>query len=191
MEGPLPFLTALGLVLLLELGDKTQLVTVSLASRHPWRPVFLGATAGLLLATAIGVVVGALLASALTAWLVAVKVGGGILFIALGVWTYVRREVEKEVPKGRGVFGTAFTLNFVAEIGDKSQIAVIVLVASTAAPVSVFAGAGLALTMLVGVSIVLGVGLARILKKEWIPRVTSALFIVAGVLLIAEAVLGG
>lgn len=49
MEGLAPFLASFGLVALLELGDKSQLVTLALASRHPWRPVFFGASLGLLL----------------------------------------------------------------------------------------------------------------------------------------------
>jgi len=83
-----------------------------------------------------------------------------------------------------------YTLNFVAEIGDKSQIAVIVLVASTAAPVSVFAGAGLALTIIAVSSVVIGTGLARVLEARWIRLASTVLFIAAGVVLILEAVLG-
>ncbi len=66
MEGLLPFSAALGLVLLLELGDKTQLATISLVTRHPWAPVWAGASLGLVAVTAVGAALGAALAIYLT-----------------------------------------------------------------------------------------------------------------------------
>ncbi|MFQ5908561.1 MAG: TMEM165/GDT1 family protein [Thermoplasmata archaeon] len=85
MEGLLPFSAALGLVLFLELGDKSQLVTISLVARHPWLPVWLGASLGLAAVTAVGAAVGAALAFYLTAWMTAIRVGGGVVFIAFGL----------------------------------------------------------------------------------------------------------
>src|SRR6266581_4933289 len=127
MEGLLAAGAAFALVALLELGDKTQLVTISLAARHPWPPVFAGAAAGLITATAIGVAVGGALAAVASGWLFAVKVGGGAAFIVLGVAGYLRRE-EEEAPrdKPRSAFVEAFSLNVLAEMGDKTQLAVVV-----------------------------------------------------------------
>jgi putative Ca2+/H+ antiporter (TMEM165/GDT1 family) len=62
MVGLVPFAGALGLIIVLELGDKTQLATISLASRNPWPAVFFGAANGLVFMTAIGTAVGVLLA---------------------------------------------------------------------------------------------------------------------------------
>ncbi|MGQ0796670.1 MAG: TMEM165/GDT1 family protein [Methanobacteriota archaeon] len=190
MEGVAAFGTALGLVLLLELGDKTQLATISLASRHPWTPVLAGAVAGLLLVTAIGAAIGGILAVVLAAWLNAIQVGGGVLFVAFGVWTYLHVEGETEPRPGRSAFVTAFALNLVAELGDKTQLATIVLAATTAAPVSVFAGAGLALTVVAVSSVAIGTALAKVLAARWIRLASTALFIAAGAILIVEAVLG-
>jgi len=191
VEGIAPFAVALGLGLVLELGDKTQLATISLATRHPRLPVFAGACLGLVAVTAVGAAVGAALVVSLEAWLPAIKVGGGALFIALGAWTYVRKEEKKVAEDRRGAFATALALNLVAELGDKSQLAVIVLAATYAAPLSVFAGASLALALIAAMSVLVGAALVRVLSAEWLRRVSTALFIAAGVLLILEAVLGG
>lgn len=191
MESVDVFLAALGLIVVLELGDKTQLATISLASRHPWPPVLGGAMAGLLTVTAIGTAVGGILASALQSWLVAIRIGGGILFIAFGVWSYLRPEEEEPAAETRGPFLTAFLLNFVAELGDKTQLAVIFLAATSAAPLSVGAGAGLGLCLVAATSVFIGSALGRVLKAKWMRIVSTGLFLAAGVFLIAEALLGG
>ncbi|OGS46014.1 MAG: hypothetical protein A3K66_04520 [Euryarchaeota archaeon RBG_16_67_27] len=192
MEGLLPFASALGLILVLELGDKTQLATISLATRHPWAPVLAGAATGLVLVTAIGAAIGGVLAAYLDAWLAPVKIAGGVLFILFGIWSYLRKE-DDNTARGepRGPYVTAFLVNFVAELGDKTQLAVIVLAASTAAPVSVFAGASLGLATIAALSVGIGAGLARVIEARWLRIASTVLFLAAGVLLIVEAILGG
>ena len=74
-----------------------------------------------------------------------------------------------------------------AEFGDKTQLAVIILAASYAAPASVFAGAGLAETVIAVTSVVIGTNLSRFLTKRWIGLVSSSLFLAAGVLLVLDA----
>lgn len=193
MEGPLPFLAALGLIALLELGDKTQLATISLAARHPWRPVLAGASLGLIAATSIGVAAGATLAVGLAAHLTWVKVAGGALFIVLGVWGYFRAEEEQgeAASDSRGAFAQSFLLNFLAEMGDKTQIAVLVLAATESAPISVFAGASAALVLVAASSVFIGAQLARRLTDRTVRTLSAALFVAAGALLIAEALLAG
>jgi putative Ca2+/H+ antiporter (TMEM165/GDT1 family) len=194
MEGLLPFAAALGLVALLEFGDKTQLATIALASRNPWLPVFAGSSAGLIAATSIGVVAGTVIATALSSWLLVVKVAAGAIFVVLGVRGLLHREDEDEVepaPAPRGIFAQALTLNFFAEMGDKTQIAVIVLAASSAAPLSVFVGASAALVLIAASSVLIGSQLSRRLSRSRIELVASILFIAAGALLIFEALTGG
>ncbi len=196
MEGVVPFVSALGLIALLELGDKTQLVTISLATRHPWKDVLGGAVLGLVAATAIGAAVGGILASALGAWLTYIRIVGGILFIAMGVWTVVQavrhhfqEEPREAVKEKRSAFVTAASFNFLAEFGDKTQIAVIILAATYDAPVSVFAGGSTGLALIAVSSVIIGTGLARHLSEKWLRLISTALFIIAGALLIVEAFL--
>jgi len=105
----------------------------------------------------------------------------------------IRAHKEKELaPEDRrGAFVTALALNLVAEIGDKTQIAVIVLAATHAAPLSVFAGAALALTLIAAMSVLVGLALVRVLRAEWLRRLSTALFIAVGVVLLLEAAFGG
>ena len=196
MEGAAPFVGALALVALLELGDKTQLVTISLATRHPWKEVLAGAILGLVAATAVGAAVGGVLAATLGAWLTYIKIGGGILFILMGVGTVVQalrhhlqEEPEQPVKEKRSAFATAASFNFLAEFGDKTQIAVIILAASYDAPISVFLGGSAGLSVIALSSVVIGVGLARVLSEKWLRLVSTVLFIAAGVLLLVEAFL--
>ncbi len=189
VEGLLPFSVALGLVLLLELGDKSQLATISLVTRHPWAPVWAGASLGLVAVTAIGAALGAALALYLTAWMTAIRVAGGVVFIAFGLVTYFRRAAEAEVTTRRGAFTEAFTFNLLAELGDKTQLAVIVLAATAVAPISVFLGASLALVLMVTLSVVIGTSLARFLGRGWLRLLASGLFLVVGVYLILETLL--
>ncbi len=194
MESVVAFAAALGLVALLELGDKTQLVTISLATRHPWAGVLAGAVVGLVAATAIGAAVGGILAATLGSWLTYIKIGGGILFILMGAWTiiqalrhHVQEEPEEAAKERRSAFATAASFNFLAEFGDKTQIAVIVLAASYDAPVSVFLGGSAGLSLIAVSSVVIGAGLARVLSEKWLRLISTVLFVVAGVLLIIEA----
>ncbi len=196
MEGIAPFVAALGFIALLELGDKTQLVTISLATRYPWADVLAGSVIGLTAATAVGAAVGGLLATTLGAWLTYIKIGGGILFIAIGVWTVVqalrhhfREEPEEPVQEKRSGFATALSFNVLAEFGDKTQIAVIILAATYDAPVSVFLGGSVGLALIAVSSVIIGTGLARALSEKWLRLISTTLFVVAGVLLIVEAFL--
>jgi putative Ca2+/H+ antiporter (TMEM165/GDT1 family) len=194
MEGAIAFFAALGLIALLELGDKTQLVTISLATRHPWREVLAGAVFGLVAATAIGAAVGGLLAATLGAWLTYIKIAGGVLFIFIGVGTVVQAlrhhfqdEPEEPVKERRSAFVTAASFNFLAEFGDKTQIAVIILAATYDAPISVFLGGSAGLALIAVSSVIIGKGLSRYLSEKWLRLVSTALFILAGILLIVEA----
>jgi putative Ca2+/H+ antiporter (TMEM165/GDT1 family) len=197
MEGLVAFGTALGLIALLELGDKTQMLTISLAARRPWAPVLGGAATGLIAATAIGAAIGGVMAVTLTAGLPLIRVAGGLAFLALGAWMIIqairqhRRPTEPEplMTTHRNAFLETAGLLFVAEFGDKTQLAVVILAASYAAPVSVFLGASLAVTVIAVTSVIIGTSLARFLTQRWLGLVSSGLFLAAGVLLIIDAFL--
>ena len=116
------------------------------------------------------------------------------MFIGLGIWSAIHawrnrdRSAEEEIPVvARHPFWLTAGFLFLAEFGDKTQIAVIVLAASAAAPISVFAGASLAEALVAVTSVFIGVGLTRALAVRWVEGASTALFLIAGVLLILEA----
>ena len=137
------------------------------------------------------------MAVTLTGWLPLVRVGGGIVFVVLGAWMIVQAvrhrqvstESERPVPTQRNRFLEAAGLLFVAEFGDKTQLAVVILAASYAAPVSVFIGASLAEALIAVSSVIIGASLARFITQRWLAFVSSVLFLAAGVLLIFEAII--
>ena len=134
------------LIALAEVGDKSQLVCMTLAARHRHWPVILGASAAFLVLNSLAVLFGASVAAwipeRVTAGLVA------ILFAAFGLHALCKQEgnepgnvVEKS---GHGIFLTTLLLILVAEFGDKTQIAVAGL-AGSLAPLPVWLGATAAL----------------------------------------------
>ncbi len=137
------FLVSTGIVALAEMGDKTQLLALVLAARFkkPW-PIVLG----ILIAT----VANHAMAGALGAW-VTTFVGPQMLrwilgasFIAMAVWMLIPDKLDEDdtaqgLPK-MGVFATTVIVFFLAEMGDKTQIATVMLAARYDAYVSVVAG---------------------------------------------------
>jgi putative Ca2+/H+ antiporter (TMEM165/GDT1 family) len=135
------FFLAFFAVLVAELGDKTQLVTLTLSSRYPPRQVLAGALGALAAITGLGVVLGDFLAGLLPPG-VTLLAGGGF-FIAVGAWMLLRKDPPGETVKtpAGGVALQAFLLVFLAELGDKTQLAAIALTAATGQPLAVFFGA--------------------------------------------------
>ena len=81
-------------------------------------------------------------------------------------------------------FWTTFGTLFLAEMGDKTQLAAITLAAQTRSPLSVFLGAALALALVSLIGVVVGSALGKYLPEELIKKVAAAAFIVVGVLML-------
>ena len=125
------FLVATGVVALAEMGDKTQLLSLVLAARFrkPW-PIVLGIFAATIVNHALAGAVGAWVTHALgpdvLRWIL------GISFIAMAIWMLIPDKLDDEdTPKTSrfGVFGTTLVAFFLAEMGDKTQIATVMLAA--------------------------------------------------------------
>ena len=82
------------------------------------------------------------------------------------------------------IFGTAFLTLFLAELGDKTQLAVITMTASTESKISVFLGASLALVVVTLIGILLGGVLNQYIPTEWLQRIVATAFIVIGILML-------
>ena len=150
------FLVSTGVVALAEIGDKTQLLSLVLAARfrRPW-PVILGILVATLLnhagAGAIGAVVSEWLGPRTLRWVLALS------FFAMAAWTLVPDKLDEDeaAPTSmRGVFMATVVAFFLAEMGDKTQIATIALAARYDDLVSVVAGTTLGM-LLANVPVVL------------------------------------
>ena len=82
------------------------------------------------------------------------------------------------------VFGTAFVTLFLAELGDKTQLAVITMTANTESKLSVFIGASLALVLVSLLGVLLGGILSQYIPTEWLQRIVAVAFIVIGILML-------
>ena len=82
------------------------------------------------------------------------------------------------------VFGTAFLTLFLAELGDKTQLAIITLTAKTASQIAVFLGASLALVLVSLLGVLVGGVLSQYVPTEWLQRIVAAAFIVIGILML-------
>lgn len=176
-------LSSFSLVALAEIGDKSQLVCMTLASRHHPLPVLLGALLAFallnLLAVSFGAGVAAWLPETVTALLVAT------LFAGFGVHALLSQEHEPLQPlpakSTRSIFITTLLLIFVAEFGDKTQIAVAGL-ASNLSPILVWLGSTTALAVLSALGIWAGRTFLQRLPLVWIYRLSGGLFLAFAVL---------
>ena len=82
------------------------------------------------------------------------------------------------------IFGTAFVTLLLAELGDKTQLAVITMTASTGSKVSVFIGASLGLIVVTGLGVLVGSVLSAWIPTEWLQRIVAVAFIVIGALML-------
>ena len=176
------FLISTGTVFLGEIGDKTQLLAVMLASRFrkPWT-VILGIIIATTLNHALAAQAGAWLPNVFNPrwmpWIV------GLSFIAVGCWALIPDQVdEKEAQRsGRSALGVTIVSFFIAEMGDKTQIATTVLAAKFAAFWPVVSGTTIGM-LLANVPVVfMGVALAQRLPLKAIRIAAAALFIALGI----------
>lgn len=170
--------TAFGIIFLAEIGDKSQLVCMALAARHHHRPVWIGAIAAFMTLNALAVIFGAGLAQWLPERLLAAMVA--LLFGVFGILS-LRAEAEEapeEIEEGRGrsVFLTTFLMLFLAEMGDKTQLAVAGM-AGTLPPVPVWIGATLALGATSALGIVVGRKLLRRIPLHRLHQISGLFFL--------------
>lgn len=170
---------SLALVAVAEIGDKSQLVCMALAARHGRAlPVLYGAVAAFGLLNAAAVLFGA----ALTAWLPQTWVLAGMaaLFAAFGVHALLHAARDEDAAAdeigGRGLFATAFAMIFLAELGDKTQLAVAGL-AGLYPATAVWLGATAALALTSAAATVAGRTVLRRLPLTWLRRLAGTLFL--------------
>jgi Ca2+/H+ antiporter, TMEM165/GDT1 family len=180
------FLVSTGVVALAEIGDKTQLLALLLATRfrRPW-PIVLG----ILVAT----LANHAFASAIGSWLVGV-IGAdtlrwilGASFIAMALWTLVPDSApdDESPPSRHGVFLATVIAFFLVEMGDKTQIATVALAAQFHSIVLVVVGTTLGM-MLANVPVVFaGDALIRRVPMRLVRIVTALSFIALGVYVLA------
>jgi putative Ca2+/H+ antiporter (TMEM165/GDT1 family) len=182
------FLVSTGLVALAEIGDKTQLLAFLLAARFrkPW-PICLG----ILIAT----IINHAGAGALGAWLMSVATPQtlrwvlGLGFLAMAAWIMVPDKIEAdeaEAGGGRlGVLGTTIVTFFIAEMGDKTQIATVALAARFDALFAVVAGTTAGMMLANVPAVLLGERLAGRVPVQLVHGIAALIFAALGMATLA------
>ena len=187
-------LVSTGVVALAEIGDKTQLLAFILAARFK-KPVPI--ILGILVAT----LVNHGLAGALGAWITStvspeiLRWALGLSFIGMAIWTMIPDKIEDEetqVAKRFGVFGATLITFFLAEMGDKTQIATVALAAHYAAPFMVVIGTTLGMLIADAPAVFVGDKLANKIPMKLVHSIAATIFALLGIatLLGAGAKLG-
>ena len=176
------FLVSCGIVALAEMGDKTQLLALVLAARFrkPW-PIVLGifvaTIANHAMAGALGAWVTTQLSPQVLRWIL------GASFIAMAAWMLVPDKLDDEADKKTprfGVFGTTVLLFFLAEMGDKTQIATVMLAARYEAYFAVVAGTTLGMMLANAPVVWLGERMTRLVPLRVVHIVSALIFFAFG-----------
>ncbi len=178
-------MTAFGTRFLAELGDKTQLAVIALSAKFDRVKIFTGAILAFALVTALGVLVGDVIFIFIPQYVI--RILAGLLFIAFGILMLSSKESCEEDEKTRigNPLLSTFSMIALAEMGDKTQLSAITLVAKYDSPYLVFAGALLALGLVSLIGIFLGKKLCEIVPLSKIKLGAGALFILFGILFLS------
>ncbi len=176
------FLVSTGIVALAEIGDKTQLLAFILAAkfRKPV-PIVLGILVATIANHAFAGAIGAWITSLMTPetlrWVL------GVSFIAMAIWTLIPDKLDEEDAKlaRYGVFGTTLIAFFLAEMGDKTQVATVALVAQYHAFFYVVAGTTLGMMIANVPAVLLGDKIAQRMPVRAVHAIAAAIFAILGV----------
>jgi len=178
------FLVSTGVVALGEMGDKTQLLAVLLAARFR-RPVpiilgiFVATLANHAAAGALGAWVAQAMGPDLLRWLI------GVSFIGMAMWMMIPDKVDDDAAGSAlrfGIFGTTVVAFFIAEMGDKTQIATVALAARYHDLVAVVAGTTLGMLLANVPAVFLGDTIARKVSMRLVHGVAALVFVALGLL---------
>ncbi|MBU0601732.1 MAG: TMEM165/GDT1 family protein [Gammaproteobacteria bacterium] len=175
-------LVSTGVVALAEIGDKTQLLAFILAARFKKPvPIILGILVATIvnhgLAGALGAWITTTVAPDILRWLL------GLSFIGMAVWTMIPDRIEEEetqIALRLGVFGATLITFFLAEMGDKTQIATIAMAAHYAVPLTVVIGTTLGMLIADVPAVFVGDRFANRIPMKWVHATAATIFAVLG-----------
>lgn len=176
-------LVSTGVIALAEIGDKTQLLAFLLATRFKKPvPIIIGITLATLINHGLAGVVGSWITAnvdpSVLRWVL------GASFIAMAVWTLIPDKIEDEetqLATKLGVFSATFITFFLAEMGDKTQIATVAMSAHYNDVLMVVAGTTLGMLIADVPSVFAGDKLAEKIPMKLVHRIAAAMFAALGI----------
>lgn len=172
-----------GVVALAEIGDKTQLLAFILAARFKKPlPIIIGILAATVinhgLAGALGAWITSTISPEVLRWVL------GASFIGMAIWTMIPDKIEEEetqIAQRFGIFGATFITFFLAEMGDKTQIATVAMAAHYSAPLMVVIGTTLGMLIADVPAVFAGDKLANKIPMKLVHSIAAAVFALLGV----------
>jgi Ca2+/H+ antiporter, TMEM165/GDT1 family len=182
-------LISTGVVALAEIGDKTQLLAFILAARFKKPvPIILGILCATIVNHGLAGALGAWITSAITPetmrWVL------GASFIAMAIWTLIPDKIEDEetqVAQRWGVFGATLITFFLAEMGDKTQIATVAMAAKFSSPLLVVMGATLGMLIADVPAVFVGDKFAAKIPMKLVHSIAAGIFAILGIATLAGA----
>ena len=176
-------------VFLAEMGDKTQLLLIALATKYRIRQIVLGSGLAILLLCAMAVAAGRLIGELLPVWLVRTAAGFAFFYFA---YSAVKGEKGAQEARsvGRGTLAV-FSTFFLAELGDKTQMSVLAFGAGaeTGEAMLVFLGSSLGLFLADVAGMGVGLWVGDRIPRHWMMRISFAVFFVFGILTLQQGYL--
>ncbi|MDT8715379.1 TMEM165/GDT1 family protein [Clostridium sp. 19966] len=182
------FIKALLLVVVAEMGDKTQLLAMAMASKYKVKQVLLGVLAATILNHAVAVLVGSYLSTVIP--MGAVKLVAAVLFLVFGLWTIRGDKLEGEEDK-KVKFGPIVTVAiafFLAEMGDKTQLMTITIAAENKQPLFILMGTTVGMLIADGIGILFGAWMCRHIPEVYIKWGAGVIFMFFGSLTLYNSV---
>lgn len=180
------FLISTGIVALAEIGDKTQLLAFILAAKFR-KPVpiilgiFVATIANHAFAGALGSWITSMAAPETMRWVL------GVSFIAMAIWILIPDKFEEDDAKlaRYGVFGTTLIAFFLAEMGDKTQVATVALAAQYQSLIAVVAGTTFGMMIANVPAVIMGDRIANKMPVRLVHAIAATIFAVLGIMTLA------
>ncbi|MCX7883770.1 MAG: TMEM165/GDT1 family protein [Caloramator sp.] len=177
------------LVLIAEIGDKTQLMCMAFASRYKVRDVAIGVGIAIFLLNGLAVALGSYLGALIP--FNYIKIAAALCFIGFGLWTIKGGDEEEEEVEKKTNLGPIITIGatfFIAELGDKTQLMTLTLAANFKQPLLVLLGSVLGMIIADSLGIIGAAYLKKYVPEEFMKWGTAIIFFVFGIITLYEAV---
>lgn len=176
------FIKASLLVVVAEMGDKTQLLAMAMASKYKAKQVLMGVFIATILNHALAVAVGSYLSSMIP--MNVVKVAAAVAFLIFGLWTIRGDKLDEEEDK-KVKFGPIITVAiafFLAEMGDKTQLMTVTIAAENQQPLFILMGTTVGMLIADGIGILCGTWMCKHIPEVYIKWVAGIVFMFFGTL---------
>lgn len=182
LENITPFFVSLGVITLAEMADKTQLLSICFAARYSARKVMLGVFIGTVMNQGLAVAAGFFLRELFSSYASFIQIIASLSFIGFGIWT-LKQGNDDEKCDTKNTYGPVFTVAiafFIAEMGDKTQLASVSLAAGLSNPIPVLLGAVGGMMIANGIGVFFGTVINKKMSGNTIQMISAVIFIIFG-----------